>query len=143
MANNNDILFNAAINGFVKAQLQGRGPASSNADDYGMVVANAAALAKTVDLSIYNNSAFPNENGTALAPISSLIRGNAVGQILGDGERDVCIFFAGTQSATSSLSEQLRRASRSREGHLYANAYSACHVSAIPPITLHLKDRGA
>ena len=101
MANNNDILFNAAINGFVKAQLQGRGPASSNADDYGVVVDNAAAFAQTVDLSINNNSGISNENGTALAPISSLIQETQLGQIQAMESATFAV-FAGTQSATSS-----------------------------------------
>ena len=98
---NNDILFNAAINGFVKAQLQGRGPASSNADDYSLVVTHAATFAKTIDSMITTNEDISNSDGTALTPTTSAIQEAQLGQIQAMESATYAV-FAGAQSATSS-----------------------------------------
>ena len=98
---NNDILFNAAINGFVKAQLQGRGPASSNADDYSVVVTHAATFAKTIDSMITTNEDISNSDGTALTPTTSAIQEAQLGQIQAMESATYAV-FAGAQSATSS-----------------------------------------
>jgi len=79
MANNN-VLFNAAMAGYLDGMMEGRSLTSSTATDYAAAVTEAAAFATEFDSLIANDNTISGGGGATLAPTTAAIQGAQLGK---------------------------------------------------------------
>lgn len=70
---NNELLYNAAVIGFVAGTQQGRNPTSQTSGDYTNLVDAAEAFATRVDSKITEDATISQAGGNALAPATAAI----------------------------------------------------------------------
>lgn len=73
MANNNNLLFNAAMSGAVAGMQSGRSPTSTTASDYATTINAAKQFAVEVDSLIANDGAISGGAGVTLPPTTAAI----------------------------------------------------------------------
>lgn len=81
MATNNDILYNAAIAGFIGGAMAGRNPTSQTSGDYTDLVDAAEAFATQVDSKIANDATISEADGDAKAPATNTIQQAQLGKV--------------------------------------------------------------
>jgi hypothetical protein len=77
---NNELLFNAAVCGFVAGNMAGRSPSSETSGDYTNLVDAAEAFAAEVDANIAEDATISQAGGNALAPTTAAIQQAQVGK---------------------------------------------------------------
>ena len=77
---NNELLYNAAIAGFIAGNMAGRSPDSEVAADYTNLVDAAEAFATQVDSDIAEDATISQAGGNALAPATAAIQQAQIGK---------------------------------------------------------------
>ena len=77
---NNDLLYNAALTGFIQGNLDGRNPTSQTTTDYDALVNAAAAFAVRVDSKIPEDGTISDVGGAALTPADGTVQTAQVGK---------------------------------------------------------------